>query len=93
MEVILTQKQKDNFKKKELSISSHKKKEHTTEEIILLFLAERPDEWFFTWELMGQTKWGFLSHATHASLRVAEQKNLIVKDYINGYVVYTHKNI
>lgn len=67
-------------------------RKYTSEEIVLNFLAERPNEWFYTWDLAGDTKWGFLSHATHATLRKAEQKGLIIKDYVGKYVVYTHKH-
>lgn len=67
-------------------------KKYKKYEIVLMFLAERPEEWFATWELMGDTKWGFLSHATHATLRDMEQKGLIIKDYVGQYVVYSHKH-
>ena len=63
----------------------------TLAEIVLAVLADNPDRWFFTWELMGATEWGWLSHATHATLRVLEQKGKITKDYIGQYVVYTAK--
>ena len=91
---MITQLQKQNFDKKTREYESRPKpdREYTSEEIVLNFLAERPDEWFYTWDFMGSTKWGWLSHATHATLRKAEQKGLIVKDYIGKYVVYTHKN-
>lgn len=67
-------------------------RKYTSEEIVLNFLAERPNQWFFTWDFAGDTKWGFLSHATHATLRKAEQQGLILKEYVGKYVVYTHKH-
>lgn len=90
----LTQKQKDNLQEKRTRYENMAKpaKEYTSEEIVLNFLAESPDTWFYTWDLAGPTKWGFLSHATHATLRKAEQKGLIIKDYVGKYVVYTYKH-
>lgn len=64
-------------------------RQQTLGDTVLLVLADNPDKWFFTWELMGATKWGWLSHATHATLRVLEQKGKITKDKIGQYVVYT----
>ena len=62
---------------------------HTMQEVALLVMSDAPDDWYFTWELMGSTKYGWLSHATHATLRVLEQDGLIRKDYIDQFVVYT----
>lgn len=61
-------------------------------QIVLKVLADSPDTWFATWELMGDTKYGFLSHATHAVLRKLEQQGLIIKDYVGQYVVYSHNH-
>lgn len=93
----LTLKQKENFIAREAHYyenvgHANREKRYTAEEIVLKVLADNPDNWYYTWELMGQTKYGWLSHATHATLRKAEQKGLIHKDYIGKYVVYTHKN-
>lgn len=68
------------------------KKKYKYYEIVLLLLADRPNEWFATWELMGETKYGFLSHASHAILRKLEQEGKIVKAYVGPYVVYSHKH-
>ena len=91
---MLTQQQKETLEAKRKQYESRAKpdKEYTSEEIVLKMLEEHPDQWFFTWDFAGFTKWGFLSHATHATLRKAEQKGLIIKDYVGKYVVYTHKN-
>ena len=68
-------------------------RKYTSEEIVLNVLAENPNVWFYTWDLAGDTKWGFLSHATHATLRKAEQQGKIIKEYVGKYVVYTHKTV
>ena len=93
----MTPKQKTNFElrrgeyeKTEYESRSRQKK-YTAEEIVLKVLQDKPDDWFYTWELMGATKHGWLSHATHATLRKAEQKGLIQKAHIGTYVVYTSK--
>lgn len=90
----LTQKQKENLdlKIKDYNNRNKPEKEYTSEEIVLKILEEQPDKWFYTWDFAGFTKWGFLSHATHATLRKAEQKGLINKSYVGKYVVYTYKN-
>ena len=59
--------------------------------IALLVIDNEPHKWFFTWELMGETPWGWLSHATHATLRVLQQQDKIKKDYVGKYVVYASK--
>lgn len=86
--------QKANLEAKRKAYDNQQKpdRKYTAQEIILNFLAERPNEWFYTWDFAGNTKWGFLSHATHAALRKAEQEGLILKDYVGKYVVYTHKH-
>lgn len=91
---MLTQTQKNNLdiKIKQYNARPKPDRKYTSEEIVLNFLAERPNEWFYTWDFAGDTKWGFLSHATHATLRKAEQQGLIIKDYVGKYVVYTHKH-
>lgn len=76
-------------KKREYEAQRKVSRKHTMAEIALLVLADNPDKWFFTWELMGATKFGWLSHATHATLRVLEQQGKIQKDYIGQFVVYT----
>ena len=87
----LLQKQQESLAQKRVDYEATQKtdRDMPLAQIVLLYLAENPDKWFFTWELMGHTKWGWLSHATHATLRVLEQKGKITKDYIGQYVVYT----
>lgn len=87
----LLQKQQNSLAQKKAAYEATQKTERDMPlaETILLYLADNPDKWFFVWELMGHTKWGWLSHATHATLRVLEQKGKITKDHIGQYVVYT----
>lgn len=90
----MNQKQKESFEVKKKSFEQKPKyhKKFTQAEIILLVLSNNPDRWYFTWELIGATEWGWLSHASHATLRKLEQDGKILKDYIDQYVVYTHKD-
>lgn len=89
----LSNEQRENLQKKKTAYEARIKsgKKLTAEEIVLNFLEDQPNEWFYTWELMGGTQWGWLSHATHATLRRLEQKGEIYKDYVGKYVVYTCK--
>jgi hypothetical protein len=89
----MTPSQELNFQKKKNLYEAKPKydKDYTQGEIILLVLAKNPDNWYFTWELIGSTEFGWLSHASHATLRKLEQEGKIHKDYIDQYVVYTHK--
>ena len=93
-ENILTDLQKQNLLKMQEEFANRPKPErkYTKEEIILKFLEAHPDDWFPTWSFRGNTEWGFLSHATHAALRSAQQKGLILKDYVGKYVVYSHNH-
>lgn len=88
---ILSPKQQASLEDKRKGYEAKQKvsRVHTQGEIVLLILADNPEKWFFTWELMGPTKYGWLSHATHATLRILEQEGKITKDYIGKYVVYT----
>lgn len=89
----LTEQQAKNLalKKQEYESKSKVSRKRTMAEIVLDVIDENPERWWFTWELMGPTKFGWLSHATHATLRVLEQDDRIIKDYIGKYVVYTSK--
>lgn len=89
----MTPAQKENFQKKKNQYEMKPKydKEYTQADIVLHVLENNPNTWYFTWELIGLTEWGWLSHASHATLRKLEQDGLIHKDYIGKYVVYTHK--
>lgn len=89
----MTPAQQYNLAEKKRHYEAHRKGKgkYTMAQIVLFVLGEEPDKWWFTWELMGATKWGWLSHATHATLRVLEQEGKITKDYVGKYVVYTSK--
>lgn len=89
----MTPKQQENLAAKRTDYEGKQKVARTRSqaETVLMVLAENPEQWFFTWELMGSTKWGWLSHATHATLRILEQDGKIIKDYIGKFVVYSAK--
>lgn len=87
----LTKRQVENLKTKKKEYYTRPKRPRimTQADIVLKVIEDEPDRWWFTWELIGSTAWGWLSHTTHATLRVLEQQGKIQKDYIGRYVVYT----
>lgn len=79
-------------KKRDYEAGTKAARKYTMAQIVLFVLGETPEKWWFTWELMGSTKWGWLSHATNATLRVLEREGEITKGYVGRYVVYTSKD-
>jgi len=83
------QKTSFNIKRREYENRTKPIKKMTQEDVVSAVLMDTPSEWFYTWELMGSTKFGWLSHASHTTMRRMEQECKIQKAYIGKFVVYS----
>lgn len=84
----------ENFNKK-LEVYEAKIKnieQYSQHEIILDFLNEYPNEWFYIWEIMGNKRLGFVSHKAQARVHELVKQKLVDTRYIGKYAVFSINN-
>ena len=80
-----------NYEKKRDTYLSRPPRErrYTQHEIIMDFLKENPDTWFYVWEIMGDRKLGFVSYKCNTRLAELINDGLVVSRPIGKYAVYS----
>lgn len=67
-------------------------KKLTQPEIILKFLRENPNTWYFSYELRGKsTPWGFCGHQADRRARKMAEDNIIEVRHTGKYAQYRAK--
>lgn len=80
-----------NLNIKKMSAPSKKHQKFTQHEIILKFLADNPNEWYFSWQIPHNTKYGWLGEQKRRRIQELASEGKILVDSAGGYAVYSHK--